>query len=664
LVETGHVVDYIENNQFIVAICLDSKKGRPRLLTQANREVVISARRLTHDQGQSMSLNLARDELVNRLKDVSARREEIKAGIDLAELWSLLVEDDPAEPLDPAFLAGLLFGEPVTPDQVAALIRAAVENKVYFRYRPEGLEVTSAEKVEELLAQKVREEELAREREEVGGWLRSVWTGRPAETPAETEAIIARLIDAAILGPDSNSFGKVKGWLETAGIKHPRAAFELLVRLGRFSPDEDLELRRLKVPTEFPGPVLDEAQRVARADLPRAALAGREDLTGLETFTLDGAESRDFDDALSYRALARGHEVFVHITDVAVFVEPESLLDLEARARASSLYLPDQRLPMLPQILSEDRLSLRENELRPALSLRVELDEQAQVLGYELVKSLIRVDRRLIYSQADLNLDRDPRLSALHDLALKLKANRLQNGALLLDVPEVWVRPMDGRVELFRNDQTTPARLLVAEMMILANRLAAESLAEAGVPTLFRCQLPPGHFEAPPGSDPLWATLRQRMTLNPMELSPLPAPHAGLGLECYTTFTSPIRRYLDLITVRQLHGLLDHATPPYNQEALEDMTQSLGPLLRSHNQLRFRRLRYWLLKYLAQEGERTWEALVLDRLQDRYSLVLLEIMLRLPSPKLPEGALHPGHRVQVRVAKIDPADDYIRLDLA
>jgi len=664
LVETGHVVDYIENNQFIVAVCLDSKKGRPRLLTQANREVVISARRLTHDQGQSLSLNLARGELVDRLKDVSARREEIKAGIDLAELWSLVVEDDPTEPLDPAFLAGLLFGEPVTPDQVAALIRAAVENKIYFRYRPEGLEVTSAEKVEELLAQKLREEELAREREEVGGWLRDVWTGRSAESPVEAEAIIARLIDAAIQGPDSNSFGKVKGWLEAAGIKHPRAAFELLVRLGRFSPDEDLELRRLKVPTEFPGPVLDEAQRVARADLPRAALAGRKDLTGLETFTIDGAESRDFDDALSYRALARGHEVFVHITDVAVFVEPESLLDLEARARASSLYLPDQRLPMLPQILSEDRLSLRENELRPALSLRVELDDQAQVLGYELVKSLIRVDRRLIYSQADQNLDRDPRLSALHDLALKLKANRLQSGALLLDVPEVWVRPMDGRVELFRNDQTTPSRLLVAEMMILANRLAAESLAEAGVPTLFRCQLPPGHFEAPPDSDPLWVTLRQRMTLNPMELSPLPAPHAGLGLECYTTFTSPIRRYLDLITVRQLHGLLDHATPPYNQEALEDLTQSLGPLLRSHNQLRFRRLRYWLLKYLAQEGERTWEALVLDRLQDRYSLVLLEIMLRLPSPKLPEGALHPGQRVQVRVAKIDPADDYIRLDLA
>ena len=178
MIEQGQIVEYIDNNQFIVAVCLDFKKEKPRLLTQANREVVLPPRRLIAANGPRLSLDAPREELVLRLKELNEKRENLKTGIDLAELWSLVDEGDDSI-YSPGFLAGLTFGDPADADQVSALLRAVIEDKIYFRYRPEGLSFTPPEKVGQLLAQQERQQELAREREEAGGWLARIWSGRP-----------------------------------------------------------------------------------------------------------------------------------------------------------------------------------------------------------------------------------------------------------------------------------------------------------------------------------------------------------------------------------------------------------------------------------------------------------------------------------------------------
>ncbi len=665
LVKIGQVVEYIADNRFVIGVCLELKKDRPRLLTEANREIVLPVRRLVYPDGPIITIDSSREELAARLKETAARREKLKLQVDLSEIWELVADEVGEEPLDPAFAAGLLFGEPVDFDHISAVIRAVIDDKIYFRYRPEGLVVTSAEKVESLMAQRARAEELARERETAGGWLAEVWAGREPAPPADAEEIIERLIDVAVFGAESRQFSRVKSYLDAAGIKSRDAAFKLLVKLGRFDEDEDLEIRRLGLPTSFPDEVTAEAENVADSPPDEERWSDRADLTGLETFTIDGAETKDFDDALSLVIQGGRRTVYIHITDVTPFVAPGSALDVEARSRASSIYLPDRRLPMLPPVLSEGLLSLTEGRLRPALSLKVELDESAEIMGYNVVKSRVRVDRRLTYDQADALIETEPGLAELHKLAVKLKERRLRDGAMVLETPEVAVRVgEDGRVEVERFEEPGPSRMMIAEMMVLANRLIAATLAQAGVPTLFRAQDPPTtSFDPPEGADPLWVTLRRRMLFNRLELTTCPTPHAGMGLPAYTTFTSPIRRYLDLVTIRQLSALLDGVMPPYNEPDLEDLCQSLAPLLRAHNQLRFRRHRYWLLKYLAQHPDREWEALVLDRLHDRFSLVLLETMLRAASPKLDASALTPGQRIKVRTTRIDPRDDVLRLEI-
>jgi exoribonuclease-2 len=665
LLQPGKVVEFLDENQFVVAVCLDFKKDKPRLLTQANREVVMSPRRLIDAGGPIWPASLSRQEFSERLAELADRRQSLKESIDLKELWALMVEEDSEGPYSPEFLAGLIFGEPVTPDQVSALIRAAVEDKTYFRYRQEGLFVSPAERVEQLLFQRAKEKETSQENNEVGQWLARVWEGRAATPLAQAEEVIGRLIDVAVNGPESPQAARVKGYLAAAGLKHPEAAFPLLVKLGRFSPHENLDLWRLRIPTEFPEAVLSEAQRLAQTSAKELDASDRLDLTDLEVFTIDGPATLDFDDAISFEKKEGRNIVYIHITDPCPVIAPGSPLDSEALARTSSLYLADCRIPMLPPILSEGLLSLQEGEIRLAFSLRVELDEQGEVLDHRLARSLIRVKRRLIYQEVDQNLADDPQMLALVSLARQLRQKRIQQGAMVLEVPEVMVRLNGQRIELERIEELSPARLLVAELMILANGLVAADLAAAGIPAIYRTQeAPTSFFEPPAGADPLWVTLRQRMHLNRLELSAKPGRHAGMGLEAYITYTSPIRRYLDLVTLRQFPGLLDQGAPLYDQTALEKTIENLSPVLRAHNEVRFRRQRYWLLHYLAQEPEQKLEALVLDRLSDRYSLVLLETMLRTVSPRLPEGSLVPGQRITVKINKISPAEDILRLELA
>lgn len=672
MVRTGQLVEYIADNRFIVGVCLELKNDKPRVLTENNRETTVPARRLINPQGQIIDVNSSRQELLDALTRVSARREEIRSGIDLTELWELVVEEESGQTLDPVYLAGMLFGEPVDPDNVSGLIRAVIDDKLLFRYSPEGLTVTPADKVEQLTEQRARAEALEEERLRIGGWLAGVWSGRSRDgedrlpVDGETaEQVMDLLADVAVFGQESRHFTKVKTYLEAAGIKRPRAAFGLLVRLGRFDPDEDLEIKRLRLPLNFPDDVARAADDVAATGYHSGLSVGRRDLDGLDIFTIDGPETRDFDDALSVETLADGLRVHIHIADPTPFLDTDSALDVEARNRASSIYLPDKRIPMLPPSLSEGLLSLLEGRRRPAISLMVNLDAEMNVTGHSFTKTDLAVTRRLTYGQADEMIAQEQNgLDRLWQLAQRLKDRRRDEGAMILEVPEVSVFHVgEGRVEVTRHEEQGPARMMVAEMMVLANRLAAGDLAEAGVPALFRAQEPPsGRFEAPEGADPLWVTLRQRMLFNRLELTTCPAPHAGMGLEAYTTFTSPIRRYLDLVAIRQMGMLMDGGLPVYNEPELEELCQTVAPLLRTHNQLRFRRNRYWLLKYMSQDMDREWEAVVLDRLARNFSLMLLDTMLRMPSPKCDADTLTPGTRIKVRATKIDPLDDIIRLE--
>ena len=399
----------------------------------------------------------------------------------------------------------------------------------------------------------------------------------------------------------------------------------------------------------------------------RAITVDREDLTGLYTFTIDGAFTTDFDDALSFTPEADGGgELGVHITDVAALLPLGGPLDQEARARASSLYLPDARIPMLPPSLSEDALSLRESLTRPALSCLARLNAEGQVLQWRLTRSLLTVDRRLTYDEADAMLEGgDQRLGGLYALMQAFKRQRAQAGAYFLPLPEVIMGvDQDWQVWVKRIDRDGPARDMVAETAILANWLKARFLVERSIPAIFRTQAPSREPLVEGSADDLFLHFKQRRLLNRVELSAEPGLHAMLGMSPYTHATSPIRRFLDLVMQRQITAALAGANPPYNAEDLRNLALAVEPNVRRGMKIRQARQRYWLQTWLRARQDQPLPALVMERQARRWSLLLTDIMLLTSIPSEGGPGLEPGRQVMVKVVKVDPFYDVLRVGLA
>jgi ribonuclease R len=349
----------------------------------------------------------------------------------------------------------------------------------------------------------------------------------------------------------------------------------------------------------FPGRVEQEAQAAARADESRR----RRDLSELATFTIDPAQARDFDDAISIADEADGVRLWVHIADVAAHVRPGSALDAEAERRGNSVYVPGAVEPMLPEALSNHACSLVPGESRKAVTVEMRLDGRGEVRERSFYRSLIRSDARLAYEQVDAvfagsasppDLVAEP-LARARATAAVLRERRLGRGALGLETSEPEFEfDSEGHVVRAIDDVQTESHGLIEELMILANEQVAGELERRRRGTLYRVHEQPEpaaieylvsqleSLEVP--TPPLPAVLvpqsagelageisaavahhvrrigRGRDALTSLVLrslkqayySPNNVGHAGLASPTYTHFTSPIRRYPDLVVHRAL----------------------------------------------------------------------------------------------------------------
>lgn len=661
--EPGSLVEFFEEKRLLCGVVLELKGERLHVLAQNGRELTLPPKRLLH-AGPSLPLGrLNRQELLKRLEETASKRETLKAAIDLEELWDLLVQE--GQPTSVAELAELWFGRALA-DEVAATGRRLREDRFLFKQKDDQVIANPPELVSQLKEQ--HEWELARRREleEVGAWLRAVWEGRePAAPPSWRDRVVALLRQLAVFGAEASDYARGKAYLDQAHLNVVAAPFRLLVRLGVFQEDEDLDFHRLEVPLEFSPEAMAQARRLSQAAPADPYAARRQDLTGLETITIDGERTRDFDDALSLEELSEGWRLGIHISDVSAMVHPDCPLDLEARERATSIYLPERRLPMLPEEISEHVLSLLAHQERRALSFLVTWSPEAEILDWSVVPSRIQVTRRLTYHEVDGPLSQDRTLMALARLTEKLRAARLAKDGYELKLPEVWVViTPQGELQVSVEAQETPSRQMVAEAMVLANSLAARFLAERKIPAVYRSQPEPREpiqRQEPKSLLELWQD-RRRLSRVVMDLEP--QPHWGLGLECYTLATSPIRRYLDLMIHRQILAAVSDLPPPYQRQDLEQLLPVMEPAMRRAGQLKARRLRYWLLKYLAARVGQKQEALVLEALPHRYRLIFPELLLELFLAAPAGIRLSPGDYLMVRLDKVSPREDQIKVSLA
>lgn len=400
----------------------------------------------------------------------------------------------------------------------------------------------------------------------------------------------ARLAVRVIFPRGKEPYGEVAGYLGHG--EGPEVETEAIIA--------KYELRSV-----FPPEALEEAERVAHLDAKE--LARREDFRALRVFTIDGADAKDFDDAIHIEPLANGnYRVGVHIADVSHYVKEFSPLDHEAYARATSVYLPGRVLPMLPEQLSNGICSLKPYEDRLVLSVLVELTPKGRVKDYRFAEGVIRSVARLTYTEveafaksleapetapgpvpSDWSLELKNDLKLLLSLTQTLKARRMEQGALDFRFTEVKVEvDDDGNLHLIPQKEPR-ARSLIEELMLLANRVVAKHLAEREIPTLFRVHEDPSEeaynklvaalgrlgYTLPGGElspKALQSILKQAegrpeeavvstLLLRSLRLARYAAEnlgHFGLAAQHYLHFTSPIRRYPDLVVHRVLRALL------------------------------------------------------------------------------------------------------------
>ncbi|MBI5881890.1 MAG: VacB/RNase II family 3'-5' exoribonuclease [Elusimicrobia bacterium] len=359
-------------------------------------------------------------------------------------------------------------------------------------------------------------------------------------------------------------------------------------------------LRTLGLPEAFPEPVLAES-RSFPAEVSPAMWEGRRDLRNLPVFTIDGADAKDFDDAVSLEVLdPKTMRLGVHIADVSHYVRKGTALDTEAAQRATSVYLADRVVPMLPPVLSEKLCSLMPDVERLTLSAFMDVDENGRVLASSLAETVIRSRRRFTYEEVESILNGetvsnvDPQVHAvvlrMGTLYKALNHLRAKRGALDMSMPEFKVRvDLRGRpLEVVKRSRLGSHRL-IEEFMLLANETVAGRLLERHLPFLSRIHPdpdprklvalgaelrkmgvnPPGGLTESP-SMALQAVLAkavglpQEETVNMLVMrtlklatySHLPAGHFGLASKAYCHFTSPIRRYPDLLVHRGVKAML------------------------------------------------------------------------------------------------------------
>ena len=526
-----------------------------------------------------------RENVAEALAELEHERAELAAELDLELLWQVAQEQ--SRSFSAVELADLFFGRKSNA-AASVMLEALLNDRTYFVRRHMDFVPRTPDQVERLRIQNDRIRSRSDDSRKIQKHLRDVLIGADKPPAGEAAALIEALT-RYLKNPFTRSRDMTQMLAQAAPDVDPaEAAFEILERLGaplgvpRFAFIAGLK-------NEFSDAVMREAS--AAVPGPRAISDG-----GFAV-TVDDEDTVEVDDALSCEALADGGvRVRVHIALVADFVAKSGAMDQEAAARATTVYLPETTIRMLPDPISCRAASLIEGQDRPVLTTDVRLSADGELLDASIYPARIPIMRRLDYDQVDRILasgngadETAATVARLSAAAIQLRQRRRTAGAVLVQRREAKVRVRGDDVEITVLDNSSPGRTLVAEFMVLSNFVAARYAATNRIPIIYRVQ-------PQLGGD--MASMRPRLSLHPEY-------HAGIGLDFYAQLSSPIRRYADLVLQRQLLGALanrDHEAPIYTVDELLTVLAGAENAEASGRDLERRAKRYWTLRYLERHA--------------------------------------------------------------
>ncbi len=539
------------------------------------------------------------------LADLDALRPAVG---DVSEAWELLAGSE----TDLKEVAELAFGE-FTPNAAWSVWQLLADG-LYFTGEPWKIQAVSEAEVARV--QQERQAKAQAEQE----WSAFIERMRRGEMAADDRKRLAEVERLALGQGESSRILQALGHPEK-----PEFAHRFLVSLGYWTETHNPYPQRQGLPLEDPA-----------LEMPPLGAAAREDLTHLPAFAIDDAWSHDPDDAISLD----GERIWVHIADAGALIAPDSAADLEARARTGNLYLPERTVHMLPPAATLE-LGLGLQDTSPALSVCFTVTAQGELEAIRLVQSRLRVTR-YSYAEAEGLMGEAP-FAQLLAAARRFQERRMAAGAVNIDLPEASVR-VRGEEILIAPLERHSSREMVTECMLMAGEAVARYALENALPIPFVSQPPPATAARPSAPAETYAF---RKTLKPSQVKTLEEPHSGLGLPLYTRVTSPLRRYLDLVTHQQLLAHLQGTAPMDADQVAERIGAAMAVSGGLRKAERFSNL-HWKLIFLQRHPGWQGDGVVVEVQERRATVLIPELAMETKIRLNQEPALDSWLRLQIR----------------
>ncbi|GJM15474.1 MAG: hypothetical protein DHS20C13_08010 [Thermodesulfobacteriota bacterium] len=445
----------------------------------------------------------------------------------------------------------------------------------------------------------------------IGQFVRTGKTGKVIPRDGLIPHILLQPSDIKKLRNNSLVVAELQNKISRTGRLRGRV-IDVLGKAGDLDTEKKGLLVEYDLTEEFSSNINLELDKVNET-IPSSEIKRRVDLRSRTIFTIDGEDAKDFDDAVGIQKNKSGYKLWVCIADVSYYVTMGSAIDNEALSRGTSVYLPDRVIPMLPEKLSNNLCSLVPNQDRLTKTAEMDFNSKGEMVGVKIYNSVINSSARLTYTQVVEDLSKKgriakelkdiiPVLKNMKELYEKIRKLRIKSGKLDFDIPEPnLVRDELGRVVDVIKSKRNFAHEMIEEFMIAANVAVASHLCESKVPTLYRIHETPdadslvklkeglkklGYMlsasedidtfdlqriidQSKGKNDEVPVNMLILRSLNRAYYSALDEEHFGLALIHYTHFTSPIRRYPDLIVHRILNSLFLKKSPPYDEKTVE-----------------------------------------------------------------------------------------------
>ena len=614
--QPGSLVGYNLSKGPSLGIITQALQGSVRVFIKNQKEFRIKSSSIFVESDR-VDMDLNPKQWVQILQNSEEMVQGRQANVDLAFLHELLLEDDARDYSFEELLQLLYSNEDFDLPQVLGFARALCEDACFFGKRKGTFFPNSTESVEEFHRQ--QELSILRQKRDES-CLNFLQTGdltHLSSADTDSSEIRDELRDLGIHWDKSSQYMKRRDLLRQAGILDRYQLRELLVKVNLFDRDYPFELEEVGYPRQFS----DHFCKYISYDAPEPKAPSTErDLRTLYTITVDGPDTLDRDDAISFD----GDYFYVHISNVAALVGHDSRVVKEIRKRLSSLYLPDGTLGMFPDHLSLQKLSLDQGQERAAMTIKFRFVDREghRHPEFEVFASRIKVDENLTYEQMDIRYDD---FAEYFQLVPQLRQARLDRGAISFNQSEFKIQVKEGHINLLRK-RTYESQDVIAELSILSNSLFAKFAWENQIPILFRCQ--DGDRKKVQASpfysariENFYQYYKLKRNWGRTRWSTENTAHFSLGLKYYSQLTSPIRRYVDFINQRQILNYFEDE-PYLSSEDLEHECLQIGSGLFEVQGLQMRRQKHFVLRYLDQRSQSYIDqpmylrAIVLDKGED------------------------------------------------